>query len=108
MTLLESLVALVILGLVAVGFLGAFQATSRSTRSAGEWVQAVSYGEASMEETKLGVFTSDPSPDSLPGGYARRIDVQPWRQMPGVAQVTVTVSLPGGGSFVLQRLVRSQ
>ena len=49
MTLLESLVALVIIGLTAVGFLELFQGTSRSSRDADAWLQAVAYAESAME-----------------------------------------------------------
>jgi type II secretory pathway pseudopilin PulG len=108
MTLLEALVALVILGLSAVGFLEAFQGTSRATRDAETWVQAVGYAEAAMERTKLGGGAAGaPFPDALPPGFARRVDVRPWPGAAGVAEVTVTIALPGGGAFVLHRLVRS-
>ena len=108
MTLLESLVALVIMGLTAVGFLDVFGTASRSTRDAEVWVQAVGYAEATMEETKLGTFARDPTAlDADPGGYARDVVVEPWPGQDGVARVTVTVALPGGGTFVLHRLVRA-
>ncbi len=103
MTLFEALVALVILGLSAVGVLEALHVNSRSTREAVVWAQAVGIAEAGIEETKLGAA---PSSDALPAGFARAIDAQPWPAVPGVQRVTVTVTLPGGGSFVLHRLVR--
>jgi type II secretory pathway pseudopilin PulG len=108
MTLFESLVAIVILGLAAVGFLGAFQATSRSTRQAGEWVVAVGHAEAAMEETKLGISTGNALGDSLPGGFTRTVAVQPWPELAGMERVTVTVTMPGGGAFSLERLVRPE
>ncbi len=108
MTLLEALVALVILGLTSVAFLEAFQTTSRSMRDAEAWVQAVGYAEASVEETRLGNLAGDASSArSLPPGFARHIEVRPWPAAAGVEQVSATVTLPGGGSFVLHRLVRS-
>jgi type II secretory pathway pseudopilin PulG len=97
-TLLETLVALVILGLAGVGFLEAFQATSRSSADAAAWVEAVGAAEAAMEETKLG---TPPMSDA-------RVDVRPWPGAAGVELVTVTVALPDGGSFVLRRLVRTR
>ncbi|MBM4184964.1 MAG: type II secretion system protein [Gemmatimonadetes bacterium] len=108
MTLLETLVALVILGLTAVGFLSAFQATSRSIREAETWVQAVGYAEASMEQSKL-ASGSDARAlrEVLPQGFAREVGVRPWPSSPGLEQVTVTVTLPGGGTFQLHRLVRA-
>ncbi|MSR22510.1 MAG: type II secretion system protein [Gemmatimonadetes bacterium] len=108
MTLLESLVALVIIGLTAVGFLEAFQTTSRSTRDAEVWVQAVGYAEASMEETKLGTFLRDPTAlDALPASFTDDIVVEPWAGARSITQITVTVTLPGGGTFALHRLVRT-
>jgi type II secretory pathway pseudopilin PulG len=97
-TLLETLVALVVLGLAGVGFLETFQATSRSAGDAEAWVAAVARAEAAMEETKLGTGPTD----------AAAVDVQPWPGAPGVDLVTVTVALPDGGAFVLRRLVRSR
>jgi type II secretory pathway pseudopilin PulG len=95
-TLLETLVALVILGLAGVGFLGSFQATSRATRDAEAWIDAVSEAEVAMEETKLGTAPSN----------GVRVDARPWPGAAGVDLVTVTVALPGGGEFVLRRLAR--
>jgi type II secretory pathway pseudopilin PulG len=49
MTLLEALLALVILGLSAVGYLDVYQASARSVRDAGEWTQVVALAESAME-----------------------------------------------------------
>jgi Tfp pilus assembly protein PilV len=106
MTLLEALTALVILGLTAVGFLGALQVATRSTHEAEVWTYAVSHAEAAMEETKLGIAAGQTGPLALAPGFARRIDVQPWEEGHGLQRVTVIVALPGGRSFTLQRLVR--
>jgi Tfp pilus assembly protein PilV len=103
MTLFEALVALVILGLSAIGVLEALQVNSRATREAVVWTQAVGYAESAMEETKLGV---PPASDSLAAGFSRVVSAQPW-VVPGLQRVTVTVTLPRGGSFVLERLVRA-
>ena len=108
MTLFEALAALVILGLTATGILGVFQATSRSTQSAEAWVQAVSYAEATMEQTKLGTAADGGMPATAgEPGFTREIDVRPWAGVRGVEQVTVTVMLPDGRAFVLRRLVRA-
>lgn len=105
MTLLESLVALVVLGLAAVGFLEAFHTASRSTLDAAVWVQAVGYAEAAMEEAKLGTGAADRSlTDALPPGFALEIEVRPWLGTEAIERITVTVALPGGGAFVLHRL----
>jgi Tfp pilus assembly protein PilV len=104
MTLFEAMVALVILGLSAIGVLEALQVNSRSTREAVVWTQAVGYAESAMEETKLG---APPSMDSLATGFSRRVTSTAWPGVPGVQRVTVTVTLPRGGTFVLERLVKS-
>ena len=100
MTLLEALVALVIMGLAAAGFLEAFQGASRSARDAQQWAQAVGYAEAGMESAALGVAADD---EPLPG-LTRQVEARPWRG--GVDEVTVTVTMPRGGRYVLRRLVR--
>jgi type II secretory pathway pseudopilin PulG len=105
MTLLEAVVALVILGLSAVGFLEAFQTTSRSSRDAAQWVQAVSYAEAAMESTKLPAAAPT---DTMPSGFSRTVVLEPWPNAAGLTRVTVTVTMPDQRAFTLQRLVRTQ
>jgi len=102
-TLLEALVALVILGLASLGFLGAFQAATNATREAVIWVQAVDLAEAMLEQTKLGTVL-DASPATPRDGFRQAISVEPWPGAPGVERITVTVRLPDGGSFQLERL----
>jgi Tfp pilus assembly protein PilV len=102
-TLFEALVALVILGLTSVGFLGAFHASSNASRKAAEWTQAVSHAEAAMEQTKLG---ADVPMATIDAAYKAAVAVQPWSNNATLDVVTVTVALPQGGSFVLHRLVR--
>jgi len=103
-TLLESVVALVILGLASVGFLELFQGTSRSARSAETWVTAVAYAEQAVEAAKVGQLALDESARRpAPPGFGRRIEVRPWR--PGLAQLVVTVTMPRGSEFVIHRLV---
>ena len=108
MTLLEALVALVILGLASLGFLGAFQSASRATQDAALWVQAVGYAETAIEQTKLGAGAQAVPPEALPQGFAQAIDVQPWDGARDIDLVSVTVRLPDGGAFVLHRLARAR
>ena len=104
MTLLEALVALVILGLTGVGFLEAFQGAGRAARNAAAWSTAVAYAEAGMEQAVLGApFQPSADADSLPG-FRREVAVRPWRG--AVDEVTVTVTLPSGARMSLHRLVR--
>jgi type II secretory pathway pseudopilin PulG len=101
MTLLESLVALVILGLSAVGFLELFQRITVTTRDTAAWTRAVAVAEWSMERAVLGTPALSDTVDGLP----RRVVVQPWRGR--VREVVVTVELPApqGARVELRRLV---
>jgi type II secretory pathway pseudopilin PulG len=98
-SLLEALVALVVLGLTGVGFLEAFQGATRSARNAREWSTGVAYAESVLEEATLGA----PPGSDAPAGYRREVAVRPWRG--GVDELAVTVTLPSGARFTLRRLV---
>lgn len=104
MTLLEAMIAIVVLGLTAAGFLGALQTSSRATHDAEVWAHAVAYAESAMEETKLGAVAADPLSASLPGGYKREVSAQSWVGGAHMQLVTVRITLPGGGHFILRRL----
>ena len=104
MTLLETVVALVILSLSAIGVLGIFQQANRAAGDAQTWSVATGYAEQGMEAAKIGptaLRELDTSP--LSGGYGRRIEVHP--SVSGLADVSVTVTVPGGASLVVHRLV---
>jgi type II secretory pathway pseudopilin PulG len=117
-TLLEALVALVVLGLTAVAALGALQSATRLTREADVWTQAIAYAESSMEGTKLGAAAGREPAAPPPPGFGGEVAARPWPgssefhgaggTAPGLEQVTVTVWLPGGGSFSLHRLARTR
>ena len=106
MTLLESLVALVILGVAAVAFLGALHVTSSSTRDMEVWLEAVGYAESTMELTKLGAGAAT-ALDVQPTGFSREVTETRWVGGRGLDEVTVTVALPEGGHFEVHRLVRA-
>jgi prepilin-type N-terminal cleavage/methylation domain-containing protein len=107
LTLLEVMVALVILGLVATSILEVFGGSVRAAASSRTWAQAVAYAEDAMERTKLvptpaaGMSTSE----SLPGGFERWVESEQWT--PGVQELTVVVVLPGGAKFEVSRLVHT-
>ena len=92
LTLLEVMVALVVLSLVALGYLRLFQGSHRLVAAAREWSQAVQYAEDASERAQLGgpSLLGAPS-ESLPGGFRREIARRPWQ--PGLTLVTVTVFL---------------
>lgn len=107
MTLLEALVALVILGTVGVALLEVFASTARVATRAGEWSRAVAYAEEALENIKLdSLQLRTAGSEALPDGFTRRLDVRPWSQ-PGFAMVTVEVTIPDGGTHTLTRLWRS-
>lgn len=107
LTLLEVMVALVILGLVATGFLEAFAGALRASAQSRAWAQALVYAQEGQEAIKLeGAASAAALPVELGGGFERRIDSQPWRA--GLERATVVVSLPGGARFEVVRLVRAR
>ena len=108
MTLLEVMVALVILGLVVVGYLEVFGGALHAADQARTWSRAVAYAADGMERVKLDAATADPTPERLPGGFERHIEFAPWRGDPGYTRVSVVVALPGGGRYALERLMPTQ
>jgi type II secretory pathway pseudopilin PulG len=108
MTLLEALVALVILGASAAGFLGVFQNGARSVQSASAWNRASAAAEAALEESvraaKEGTVPNL-APDAV-AGVETRVDTRPWSGT--VDDVIVRVSLPDGRAMTVHRLVRRQ
>jgi hypothetical protein len=98
------MVALVILSLVAVGYLQLLHASHvLVARSRGQ-AQAVSYAAAGMERAKLELPELNLKPtELLPGDFRREVMARHWR--PGLALLTVTVFLPDGARFELARLV---
>ncbi len=103
LTLLETMVALVILGLVVVGYLEIFGGATRLATSAERWSRAIAYAEDAMEAIKIDPTTGLAAGAASRDGFERRVDVVPWAD--GVMIVTVTVGLPGGGRYELRRLV---
>ena len=101
MTLLEALVALVILGASAAGFLGVFQNGARSMQSAAEWNRATEAAEAALEESVRATLAGANDPLQVDGA---RVDVLQWSA--NVDDVVVRVSLPDGRTMTVHRLVR--
>ena len=104
MTLLETVVALVILSLSAIGVLGIFQQSNRNAINAQAWSVATSYAEEGVEAAKIGqAALRELDASRLPPGFSRRIDVRPAAH--GLSDVAVTVSVPDGASMVVHRLM---
>jgi len=102
MTLLESIVALVIFGLAATGFLELFQRTSVATRDTAAWSHAVRVAEFTMERAVLSpqVFA-----DTL-NGVRRQVELRPWGNA-GLREIIVSIEVPppGRALVTLHRLV---
>ena len=105
MTLLESVIALVILSLTAVGVLGIFQQTNRAAADARAWITATTYMEEAMESAKLGAWPGS-NAESLPPGYSRQTEMRPGPSR--LTDVVVTVRIPGNAAFTVHRLVSPQ
>jgi|HubBroStandDraft_6_1064221.scaffolds.fasta_scaffold45923_3 prepilin-type N-terminal cleavage/methylation domain-containing protein len=98
LTLLEVLVALLILSMVVTGYLELFHGGHLLLARSRAWSQAIAYAADGMEQAKLG----ETNPAALPGGYRRRVSTSAWG--PGLEMMTVTVTLPSGARFDLRRL----
>jgi prepilin-type N-terminal cleavage/methylation domain-containing protein len=98
LTLLEVLVALIILSMVVAAYLELFHGSQLLLGRSRAWTQAIAYAADGMEQAKLG----ETNPVALPGGYRRRVSAAAWG--PGLDMITVTVTLPSGARFDLRRL----
>lgn len=111
MTLMEAVVAIVILALAAVGCLELAQGASRLEFSATEWNAAVTMAESRMAQVSLGassepVLSSVPVADAEAARFsATRVTREPWR--PGLDVVSVSVPMSGGKQYVLRKVVRA-
>jgi prepilin-type N-terminal cleavage/methylation domain-containing protein len=101
LTLLEVLVALVVLTVVGVSYLQLFSESHRVVGVSQQWSDAVAYAQDGMEHAKL--TGTDPR-RALPGGFRRQISRQPFGA--GYTLVTVSVTLPNGARYDLDRLTR--
>jgi prepilin-type N-terminal cleavage/methylation domain-containing protein len=107
LTLLETMVALVILGLVSLAYLELFGGAARSTASARQWSEGIAYAEEGMERLKL-TSSSDETrvPEQLPDGFTRRVEASAWRE--NLQVVSIVVTFPSGGEFSLSRLMEAR
>ncbi len=104
MTLLESVIALVILSLSAIGALEVFQETNRSVEDARAWTVAISYAEQGIEAAKNGsAVLREAMAMPLAPGYSRKIITTPAQL--GLTDVAIVVGLPSGAAFTIHRLV---
>ena len=104
LTLLETMVAMIILGLVVVSGLELLAGTRRLSAEADAWARAVTYAEEALDRTvaerplQPGTFV-----DSLPDGLRREVRIRPTGEA-DLYRVDVTVTWAGDGRFELSRL----
>jgi len=107
LTLLEVMVALVILGLVVTASLELYGSALRSAANAEAWATATAYAEEAMELAKLdpGSMVARGS-ERFEDGFQRQVALR--ALAPLLAEITVTVTFPDGGTFEVRRLRESQ
>lgn len=106
-TLLEAMVAMVILSLTVVTALGFLADTAHSAARADEWARAVTLAEDGMDRALAGTIPRTALwTDTADQGFVRQIQ-RTDANRPGLTRVDVTVTWPGKGRFVLSRLVRT-
>lgn len=103
MTLLESVVALAIVSLSAVGYLGVYQESMRGAHVAAEWREASAHAGAVLDDAVVAVQQGR---IPAPGDAVCRVDVRPWRG--GLSDVVVTVRLADGRTLTVHRLTRTR
>ena len=114
MTLMEAVVALVILALVAVGCLELTQGASNLEYSATQWNAAVSAAESRMAQVTSGAGSAAETSvrqnitvkADLERDADTRVTREPWRS--GLDLISVSVPVVAGKRYVLRRLVPAQ
>lgn len=107
LTLLEVMIALVILSLAAVAYLQVVAGATRATTRSEEWSRAIVYAEEVMERYKLEGHAPDAgSPERLDGAFSRWVERR--GHSDGLVRVTAVVLLPDGRRFELDRLVPAE
>jgi hypothetical protein len=110
-TLMEAVVALVILALVAIGCLELAQGASQLEYSATQWNAAVSVAESRMAQLISGApaLSADMSVRTSSSDSTMRVGTRVMREnfRAGLDVISVTVPVEGGKSFVLRRVVPS-
>jgi type II secretory pathway pseudopilin PulG len=106
MTLFEALVALVILGASAAGFLGVFQNGARAVESAEAWNRASAAAQSAVEEAVRAAKEGTEVVRADTPGVQTTTTTQPWSA--GVEDIAVQVVLPDGRTLTVHRLVRQE
>jgi hypothetical protein len=104
MTLLEAVIAFVVLSLAGVVCLDQARGASQLQRSSAEWTEAIARGESALAEA---VARSTPPGQPVPSLGDPAIRVQRLSWGPGLDLVEVSVPLANGREYVLSRLAPS-
>jgi|JI10StandDraft_1071094.scaffolds.fasta_scaffold378167_3 hypothetical protein len=98
MTLLEAIIAFVLLSVVGIACLDQSRGASQLQLSSAEWDRAVARGESALAAAVTG-----PAPDDATADTAVRVARRVWRDRVDVIEVSVPLS--DGRWFSLTRLV---
>ena len=104
MTLLEAVIAFVVLSLAGIVCLDQARGASQLQRSSAEWTQAIARGESALAEASA---RSTPAGEAAPSADDPNIHVHRRRGQPGLDLIEVSVSLEGGRTYTLSRLAPS-
>ncbi len=105
MTLLEAVIAFVILSVVGVVCLDQSRGAAQLQVRSAEWTHAVANAESALAEAVAGTPLDEVEAAYRASNAPIRVQRRVWRA--GVDQVEVTVSLANGTSYVLARLTPS-
>jgi prepilin-type N-terminal cleavage/methylation domain-containing protein len=92
-TLVELLVALLVLSVAALALGSTLASTGRALSLSRKWMQATQLAAEGMEQLRAGQV---PGPPGGAGEFERSVATAPWDGHPGLQQVEVTVSWNDG------------
>ena len=104
MTLLEAIVAFVILSVVGVACLDQSRGAAQLQVTSAEWTRAVARGESALTESIAGM----PLHADEVSARTTRVRVERRRWRAGLDRIDVTVLLANGATYELSRLTPSR
>ncbi|MFN8627444.1 MAG: prepilin-type N-terminal cleavage/methylation domain-containing protein [Candidatus Binatia bacterium] len=104
-TLVELLVALLVLSVAALGLASTLASTGRALSLSRKWMQATQLAAEGMEQLRAGQALGS---SGVLGGFERSVVTAPWDGHPALQRLEVTVSWNDGEAqtFRLVTLVR--
>ncbi len=96
-TLVEVMVAVVLLSVVALGLTATLISTQRALAVSEKWMRATQFAAEGIEQSRAGQSLS-----VVPDGFARSVRIAPWNGHVGVLRLEVTVAWNDGGARSLQ------